>query len=83
MNDVVFLACSQGLTNVCLGQVGKLENVSQNSQILQFLTFWSKKSQQAESKNICVKVEMASYLLRFRSTIGSGQGPSLDQLNDE
>jgi len=68
-----------------LGQVGSaiyglglnLENFSQKCQIFNFFPFGSKKSLWVGSKSTWVEGWPASYLLRVKSKLGSGQGPSL------
>jgi len=74
------------LTRIGSGQVGSaiyglglnLENfLYKNIKFFNFFLFGLKKSPRVGSKHTQVKGGSASYLLRVKSMLGSGQGPSL------
>jgi len=54
-----------------------LENFPKKSKNFQLYALWVKKSHRFGSKTTQIKDMSASYLLRVKSMIGSGQGPSL------
>jgi len=59
------------------GLVLILENFPKNIKFFNFFPFGLKKIPSVQSKNTRVKGGLASYLLRVKSKLGSGQSPSL------